>query len=42
MREFIKELRQRKVFTVGAAYVVIAWILLQVAATVFPIFAAPE
>jgi TolB-like protein/Flp pilus assembly protein TadD len=42
MRDFFKELRQRKVFTVGAAYVVIAWILLQVAATVFPIFAAPE
>jgi len=42
MREFIKELRQRKVFTVGAAYVVIAWLLLQVAATVFPIFSAPE
>jgi TolB-like protein len=42
MRDFIKELRQRKVFTVGAAYVVIAWLLLQVAATVFPIFNAPE
>jgi TolB-like protein len=41
MRNFFKELRQRKVFTVGAAYVVIAWLLLQVAATVFPIFEAP-
>jgi len=41
MRDTIRELRRRKVFTVGAAYVVIAWLLLQVAATVFPIFDAP-
>jgi len=41
MREFFKELRQRKVFSVAAAYVVVAWLLLQVAATVFPIFDAP-
>jgi len=42
MRAFLKELRQRRVFTVAAAYVVIAWLLLQVAATVFPIFNAPD
>ena len=41
MRELFKELRRRKVFTVGTAYVVIAWVMLQVAATVFPIFEAP-
>ena len=41
MREFLKELRQRKVFTVGAGYVVLSWLVLQVAATVFPIFDAP-
>jgi len=41
MPKFIRELRQRKVFTVAAAYVVVAWLLLQVAATVFPIFDAP-
>ena len=41
MRNMIRELRRRKVFTVGAAYVVIAWLVLQVAATVFPIFGAP-
>ncbi|MDX1381436.1 MAG: hypothetical protein R3233_09965, partial [Xanthomonadales bacterium] len=41
MRDFIRELRRRKVFTVGAAYVVIAWLVLQVAATVFPIYEAP-
>jgi adenylate cyclase len=41
MSHFFKELRQRKVFTVAGAYIVIAWLLLQVAATVFPIFEAP-
>jgi len=41
MRDFIRELRRRKVFTVSAAYVVIAWLVLQVAATVFPIFETP-
>ncbi|MCW8874082.1 MAG: hypothetical protein OQK01_15850 [Xanthomonadales bacterium] len=41
MRNFFRELRQRKVFTVAAAYVVIAWLLLQVAATVLPIFDTP-
>jgi TolB-like protein len=41
MRDFFRELRQRKVFTVAAAYVVIGWLLLQVAATVLPIFDTP-
>ena len=41
MRNFFRELRQRKVFTVAAAYVVVAWLLLQVAATVLPIFDTP-
>ena len=41
MGNFFKQLRQRKVFTVGAAYIVIAWLLLQVAATVLPIFDTP-
>jgi TolB-like protein/lipoprotein NlpI len=41
MKQWLHELRRRKVFSVGAAYVVVAWLLLQVAATVFPIFDAP-
>lgn len=41
MSHFFRELRQRKVFTVAGAYIVVAWLLLQVAATVFPIFEAP-
>lgn len=42
MREFLNQLRRRKVFTVAVAYVVTAWLLLQVAATLFPIFEAPD
>ncbi|MGD8580908.1 MAG: hypothetical protein PVI46_16410, partial [Lysobacterales bacterium] len=41
MANLFRELRRRKVFTVAAAYAVIAWLVLQVAATVFPIFEAP-
>ena len=41
MREFLRELKRRKVYTVLVAYVVVAWILLQVAATVLPIYDTP-
>ena len=41
MREFFQQLRKRKVFVVGAAYAAVAWLILQVAATVFPTFDAP-
>lgn len=41
MQEFFSQLRRRKVFVVGAAYAAVAWLLLQVAATVFPTFDAP-
>jgi len=41
MKRFIQELRTRHVFTVGAAYAVVAWVVLQVAATVLPIYSAP-
>jgi TolB-like protein/Tfp pilus assembly protein PilF len=34
----IKELKRRNVFRVGAAYIVAAWLLIQVAETVFPLF----
>jgi adenylate cyclase len=33
-----QELKRRNVFRVGAAYVVTAWLLIQVAETVFPLF----
>ncbi len=42
MKKFLKELRRRKVYGVAVAYIVIGWLLLQVAATLFPIFHAPE
>ena len=35
---FIGELRRRNVPRVGAAYVAVAWLLMQVAQTVFPAF----
>jgi len=35
---FFEELRRRNVLRVGAAYVVTAWLLIQVAETIFPLF----
>jgi adenylate cyclase len=35
---FIEELKRRNVFRVGIAYVVTAWLLIQVAETIFPLF----
>ena len=32
------ELKRRNVLRVGAAYVVVAWLLIQVAETIFPLF----
>jgi TolB-like protein/TolA-binding protein len=34
----LQELKRRNVFRVGAAYVVVAWLLIQVAETIFPLF----
>ena len=39
--KFIQEFRRRSVFSVGAVYVVVAWLLLQVADIVLPIYNAP-
>jgi len=39
---FFAELRRRNVFRVGAAYVVTAWLLIQVAETIFPLFGFDE
>ena len=35
---FYQELKRRNVFRVGAAYIVAAWLLIQVAETIFPLF----
>jgi adenylate cyclase len=32
------ELKRRNVFRVGAAYIVVAWLIIQVAETIFPLF----
>ncbi len=39
---FFEELRRRKVFRVGAAYLVVAWIAVQAAGLGFPAFGAPD
>ena len=36
-----EELKRRKVFKVGAAYLVVAWVLVQAASIGFPAFDAP-
>ena len=39
---FFEELRRRKVFKVGAAYLVVAWVAVQAAGLGFPAFGAPD
>ena len=41
MGNLIQELRRRKVFQVAAVYAVVTWLLIQVAATVFPVLQLP-
>ena len=38
----IKELKRRNVFRVGVAYVIIAWLLLQVSDTLVPALYLPQ
>ena len=38
---FFEELKRRKVFKVGAAYLVVAWLVVQMASIFFPTFDAP-
>jgi len=38
---FVAELKRRKVFKVGAAYLIVAWVLVQAASIGFPAFDAP-
>ena len=39
---FFAELKRRSVYKVGAAYVVVAWLLIQVATQTFPFFEIPN
>lgn len=39
---FLAELKQRKVFRVGALYLVVAWVAIQAASIALPAFAAPD
>jgi RNA polymerase sigma factor (sigma-70 family) len=41
-RNFFAELKRRKVYKVGIAYAVVAWILMQVASQIFPFFEIPN
>ena len=39
---FLGEVRRRNVFKVGAAYLIVAWLLIQIAVAVFPVLQLPE
>ena len=42
MNEFLTELRSRKVYRTAAGYAVVAWLLIQICATVFPAWDLPR
>jgi TolB-like protein/Flp pilus assembly protein TadD len=42
LKQFFVELKRRKVYRVAVAYVVVAWVLVQVATQVFPFFEVPN
>jgi len=42
LKNFFVELKRRKVYRVTVAYVVVAWVLIQVATQVFPFFEIPN
>src|SRR5438067_3428393 len=42
MTSFLSQLKQRRVYRVAIGYAVVAWLMVQVAATVLPAFHAPE
>jgi TolB-like protein len=42
MSSFFRELKQRKVYRVGLGYAVVAWLVIQISATVMPAYHAPE
>ncbi|MBP6692250.1 MAG: hypothetical protein KA162_07430, partial [Xanthomonadales bacterium] len=39
---FFAELKRRNVIRMGAAYLVLSWLLIQVAGQLLPVFGAPE
>jgi TolB-like protein/Tfp pilus assembly protein PilF len=41
MASFFAELKRRNVYKVGAAYMIVAWLLIQLASILFPTFEAP-
>jgi hypothetical protein len=42
MNWFFRELKQRKVYRVALGYAVVAWLVIQVSATLMPAYHAPE
>jgi hypothetical protein len=42
MNSFFRELKQRKVYRVALGYAVVAWLVVQISATVMPAYHAPE
>ena len=42
MKQFFIELKRRKVYRVAAGYIVVAWLVVQVATQVFPFFEIPN
>lgn len=42
MSHFVDELRRRNVFRTGVAYIILAWLVLQVADIILPVFNAPD
>src|SRR5262245_22989851 len=42
MNSFFRELKQRKVYRVALGYAVVAWLLVQISATVMPAYHSPD
>ena len=42
MNSFFRELKDRKVYRVALGYAVVAWLVIQISATVMPVYHAPE
>ena len=42
MTQFFEELKRRSVFKVAAAYLVVGWVLVQVADTIAPMMSLPD
>ena len=42
MNSFFRELKQRRVYRIALGYAVVAWLVVQISATVMPTYRAPE